>query len=72
MLDGLDELVDANDHFEFYVFPHSDAALTRTQQPRRRAAAAARARAAAWREDVLLTNHAFHAFCRAGRRAARR
>ena len=28
-LDGLDTLVDANDHFEFYVFPHTQTALCR-------------------------------------------
>lgn len=29
-LDGFDALADGADHFEFYVFPHTDVALTRT------------------------------------------
>lgn len=29
-LENLDEYVDGNDHFEFFVFPYSDTALTRT------------------------------------------
>ena len=30
VLDGLQERADAHDHFEFWTFPHSDIALTRT------------------------------------------
>lgn len=61
-----DEHAAANDHFEFYVFPHTRRALTRTNNrvdgpPRRRA------RARAWFDDILMANHALHAFCRAGR-----
>ncbi len=63
-----EELSLANDHFELYVFPHANTALTRTnnhtEQPAR-----PRTRAAAYANDVLLTNHAFEAFCRLGRRA---
>jgi len=66
-----DELVAANDHFEFFVFPHADTALTRTNnrtdEPPR-----PRARVSAYANDVLLTNHAFGMFCRAGRRAPAR
>lgn len=67
-LAALDELGAANDHFEFYVFPHTRTALTRTNNhvdtpPR------PRPRARAWAEDVLITNHVFHAFCLAGRAA---
>ncbi len=29
VLTGLDDLVDGNDHFEFYFFPHTDKALTK-------------------------------------------
>jgi L-gulonolactone oxidase len=66
-LDRFEELALANDHFEFYVFPHADTALTRTnnrtdEPPRRRG------RGAAYANDILLTNHAFGLFCRAGRR----
>jgi FAD-linked oxidoreductase len=31
-LDALDELVDANDHFEFYAFPHTDVAVHRSSE----------------------------------------
>lgn len=65
-LDRLDELGEENDHFELYVFPHCETALTRTNnrvaEPPR-----PRSRAAAYAQDVLLTNRAFHAFCLAGR-----
>jgi L-gulono-1,4-lactone dehydrogenase len=66
-LERFDELSLANDHFEFYVFPHAHTALTRTNnrtdEPPR-----PRGRAAAYANDVLLTNHAFELFCRLGRR----
>lgn len=65
-LERLDELGDANEHFEFFVFPHARTALTRTnnrvEEPPR-----PRSRGRAYLEDVALTNHAFHAFCLAGR-----
>ena len=32
VLDGLDDAVDGNDHFEFFVFPYADRALTLTSQ----------------------------------------
>jgi L-gulonolactone oxidase len=70
-LERFDELVLDNDHFEFFVFPHTDTALTRTnnrtEEPPR-----PRRRAAAYANDVLLTNHAFGLICRAGRRFPRR
>lgn len=57
----------ANDHFELFVFPHADTALTRTNnrtdEPPR-----PRGRINAYANDILLTNHAFGLFCRAGRR----
>jgi len=66
-----EELALGNDHFEFFVFPHADTALTRTNnrtdQPPR-----SRGRASAYANDVLLTNHAFELLCRAGRRFPRR
>jgi L-gulono-1,4-lactone dehydrogenase len=62
-----EELALGNDHFEFFVFPHADVALTRTNnrtdEPPR-----PRGRAAAYVNDVLLNNHAFGLFCRLGRR----
>ena len=44
MLAEFDRLADTNDHFEFYVFPHTDVAAAAREQPHRRAAASARAR----------------------------
>lgn len=62
-----EELVLGNGHFELFVFPHADVALTRTnnrtaEEPR------PRGRMAAYANDILLTNHAFGLFCRVGRR----
>jgi L-gulono-1,4-lactone dehydrogenase len=66
----LEQLGEEHEHFELFAFPHCDTALTRTndrvEQPPR-----PRSRARAYAEDVLLTNHAFHAFCLAGRAAPR-
>jgi L-gulonolactone oxidase len=65
-LDRLEQAGAENDHFECYVFPHCDTALTRTnnrvEEPPRPPG-----RVSAYAQDVLLTNHAFHAFCLAGR-----
>jgi FAD-linked oxidoreductase len=61
-----EELALENDHFEFFVFPHCEVALTRTNnrtdEPPR-----PRGRVAAYMNDVLLTNHAFELFCRLGK-----
>ncbi|MGH2734444.1 MAG: D-arabinono-1,4-lactone oxidase [Actinomycetota bacterium] len=65
--DNLDELVSSNDHFEFYSFPHSGLALTRTNN-RVEGGPRPRSRAKAWANDILLTNHAFGLICRTGRR----
>jgi L-gulonolactone oxidase len=66
-LDRFEEIALANEHFEFFVFPHCDVALTRTnnrtEEPPR-----PRGRVAEYANDVLLTNHAFELFCRIGRR----
>ncbi|HYB22976.1 MAG TPA: D-arabinono-1,4-lactone oxidase [Solirubrobacteraceae bacterium] len=61
------ELAGGNDHFEFFVFPHADVALTRTNN-RTESPPRPRSRISAYANDVLLTNHAFELFCRAGRR----
>ena len=66
VLESLGELVDGNDHFEFYAFPHSPLALTRTNNrvdldPRPPRALSR------WVEDVLVRNHALAAACRLGR-----
>jgi FAD-linked oxidoreductase len=66
VLDELDARVDGHRHFEFFVFPHADSALTRTndavdEPPRRRS------RLRAYVDDVLLTNRAFQLACVIGR-----
>jgi L-gulonolactone oxidase len=65
-LERFEELALGNDHFEFFVFPHTETALTRTNnrtdKPSRK-----RSRVSAYANDVLLTNHAFGAFCALGR-----
>jgi L-gulono-1,4-lactone dehydrogenase len=66
-LERFEELSLANDHFEFYVFPHAHTALTRTNN-RTQEPARPRSRGAAYLEDVLLTNRTFELFCRLGRR----
>lgn len=66
-LERLEELALQNDHFEFFVFPHTATALTRTNN-RTDEAPRPRGRVARYANDVLLTNHAFELFCRLGRR----
>jgi FAD-linked oxidoreductase len=66
-LDRFEELALANDHFEFFVFPHCSTALTRTNN-RTDEPARPRGAVSAYANDVLLTNHAFELACRAGRR----
>jgi L-gulonolactone oxidase len=66
VLDGLEERFAAREHFEFFTFPHSPLALTRTntrvdEQPRPRGPVRE------WVDDILLRNHAFEAACRLGR-----
>ncbi len=67
VLESLDELVDSNDHFEFFTFPYSPLALTRTNN-RGDDAPRPRAHLKAWTDDVLLNNHVFGLACRFGRR----
>ena len=69
-LDRLEELIDANDHFEFFTFPHSDLALTRTNNRTDRPASPV-SRRRAWVDDVLLGEHLLRAACELGRRVPR-
>ena len=66
-LERFEELSAANDHFEFYVFPHARTALTRTNN-RTEEVPQPRGRKRAYLNDVLLTNRTFELFCRLGRR----
>jgi L-gulonolactone oxidase len=61
-----DELALANDHFEFFVFPHCEVALTRANN-RTEESPRPRGRLAAYMNDILLTNRAFELFCRLGK-----
>jgi FAD/FMN-containing dehydrogenase len=62
-----DESALGNEHFEFYVFPHSEVALTRTNN-RVEGQSRPRGRVFEYANDVLLTNHAFDLLCRVGKR----
>jgi FAD-linked oxidoreductase len=68
VLAGLDELVDANDHFELFVFPYTRTALTLTSRRTDRDPRPP-GRARVLLRDVLLENAALEAACRLGRRA---
>jgi FAD-linked oxidoreductase len=66
-LDRFEELALANEHFEFYVFPHCDTALTRTNN-RTEQPPEPRGKVGEYASDVLLTNRTFDLLCRIGRR----
>lgn len=67
VLANLDELVEGNDHFEFFWVPHTGWALTkrnrRTDEP-----AQPKSRLKNWVDDIVVPNVAFGAMCRIGRR----
>lgn len=63
----LDHLIDSNEHFEFFTFPHSPLALTRTNN-RIDGPARPRSKRSAWINDILLRNYAYETVCRMGRR----
>jgi L-gulonolactone oxidase len=66
VLASFDELVEGNDHFEFYWVPHTGWALTKTNR-RTDEPASPRPPRKAWVDDVLVTNVLFGAACRVGR-----
>ena len=70
-LDALPQLVEENDHFELFTFPHTGVALTRTNN-RTDEPARPPGRVRSWLEDVALENGALALLCRAGRRAPSR
>jgi FAD-linked oxidoreductase len=67
VIDGLDELVDGNDHFEFFWFPHTSVALTRANN-RTDEAAAPEGKVAAYVRNTLVENQLLDVVCRTGRR----
>jgi FAD-linked oxidoreductase len=66
-LESLQELADSSDHFEFYVFPHTETALLRKSE-RTDEAPAPRNRVSGYVNDVVLENHVFNLMARYGRR----
>jgi L-gulono-1,4-lactone dehydrogenase len=67
VLADLDELAEANDHFEFFAFPHTETALV-VERNRVSERPRPRGHLSAWASDVLVANHVFGLFARAGRR----
>jgi L-gulonolactone oxidase len=67
VVSSLDELVETNEHFEFYWFPHTDRAWTK-QNNRTTDDASPRRRWKEFRNDIIMSNVAFGAVCRVGRR----
>ncbi|WP_331769701.1 FAD-binding protein (plasmid) [Embleya sp. NBC_00888] len=65
-LDNLDELVDGNDHFGFFTFPHSPLAMTKTWN-RTAASPSPRSRLGEWFHDMFLSNYAYWGVCLLGR-----
>ena len=66
VLDGFEDLVAANEHVEFYWFPHTDVALVKRNN-RTPGPAEPLPRARRFVEDELLGNGAFELACRLGR-----
>ena len=66
VLEGLDEMVDGNDHFEFFWIPHTRWALTKRNQ-RTDDPAEPMPRMRHWVEKTFMENHAFGMLCRLGR-----
>ena len=70
VFEKLDELVNDNEHFEFYTFPHSKTAWTRANnrvdEPPR-----PRSRASEWFHEDFLVNRMFGLVARTGRRFPR-
>jgi L-gulono-1,4-lactone dehydrogenase len=67
-LERVDELVDRSDHFELWVFPYSDVALTRTCERIERPPPPSDERSL-WFQEVVLENALLEAVCRVGRAA---
>ncbi|WP_336645027.1 D-arabinono-1,4-lactone oxidase [Microbacterium sp. USHLN186] len=70
VLDSVEERVRDADHFEFFWFPHTDVALTKTNT--RVAAGEGRAPSPPvrrWFDETLMANGVFRATCALGRRA---
>jgi L-gulonolactone oxidase len=62
----LDERVESNDHFEFYVFPHTDTAILR-ESARSDEPAQPWGRAKQFRQEIVLENWVVEVYARIGR-----
>jgi FAD-linked oxidoreductase len=69
-LDRLDERVEGADHFEFWIFPYTRTALTRTCRRSREPAAPPPAWRR-WLQEDVIENRLLELICRAGRLAPR-
>lgn len=67
VVDGLDQRVDDNDHFEFFWFPYTDIAMTRTTNRTLEPAAPA-GKVGSYLRDTVLENTMLDLMCRVGRR----
>ncbi len=70
VLAALDELADANDHFELFTFPYSGLALTRSTERTDREPKPVDARAE-WLRDTVLENRVLELAFRTGKAAPR-
>jgi L-gulonolactone oxidase len=69
VLDELDDIVERNEHFEFYWFPHTDIAATKSNNRVRDGQdAKPLGRAKAWLDDEFFANGAFELTCRIAKR----
>jgi FAD-linked oxidoreductase len=66
-LAGLDQLAARNDHFEFFVFPYTDTALT-IERNRADGPPRPRGRVSAYLNEIVLENYAMDLLSRVGRR----
>ncbi|MGH9027170.1 MAG: D-arabinono-1,4-lactone oxidase [Acidimicrobiia bacterium] len=66
VLADLEESVTANEHFEFYWFPHTDSCSVK-EQNRTDEGARRKSRYRTWRDEILMANAVFGAVCAAGR-----
>ena len=67
VLATMDEKAEGNDHFEFYMFPHTGRVQTRVNN-RTESPPKPRSRTAGWLNDILLVNYAFGITQRVARR----
>lgn len=66
VLEGFDEHARANDHYEFYWFPHTDRCITKTNN-RTDEPARPKGRTRAYLEDMFVANKVFGLISRVGR-----